>query len=126
MERDIHSRHKEIFAVFDCINADLTTLNDSMQSRREKKSLLSKLGENQQKKLDEMLHHLVALENREEVREMRIALQEDLIQQLQDELVVVQGKVCRCHKCPGAAGGHMLEGLSNPSKKEEEHLEYAS
>ena len=71
-----------------------------------------------------MLHHLVALENRGEEREMRIELQEDLIQQLQDELVVVQGKVCRCHESP-VVGGCTLEGPSNPTKEEEEGLEYA-
>ena len=56
---------------------------------------------------------------------MRIALQEDLIQQLQDEFVIVQGKVCRCHECP-VAGGRSLEGLSNPAEEEEEGLECAS
>ena len=56
---------------------------------------------------------------------MGITLQEDLIQQLQDELVVVQGKVCHCHECP-VAGGHTLEGPSNQDEEEEEGLEYAS
>ena len=53
---------------------------------------------------------------------MRIALQEDLIQQLQDKLVIVQGKVCRCHERP-VSGGHTLEGSSI---EEEEGLEYTS
>ena len=56
---------------------------------------------------------------------MRIALQEDLIQQLQDGLIIVQGKVCCCHECP-VAGGCTLEGPSDPAKEEEEGLEYAS
>ena len=85
MERDVYNGQKEV------------TLSDSMQSHWEKETILVKSSEKQQKNLKEMLHHLAALENREEEREMRIALQEDLIQQLQDELVIVQGKVCRCH-----------------------------
>ena len=56
---------------------------------------------------------------------MRIALQEDLIQQLQDELVIVQGKVCCCHECP-VTGGCLLAHLSDPAKEKEEGLEYAS
>ena len=72
-----------------------------------------------------MLHRLATLENREEEREMWIALQEDLIQQLQDELVVIQGKVCRCHEHL-VAGGHTLEGLSIQNEEEEEGLEYTS
>ena len=62
--------------VFDCINADLMTLNDSMQSHWEKENVLSKLLEKQQKNLKKMLHCLATLENREEEREMRIALQQ--------------------------------------------------
>ena len=94
MERDVYNRRKEISTNFDQIDADLMTLNDSMQSHWEKENVLSKLSEKQQKNFEEILHRLVALENREEGREMRIALQEDLIQQLQDGLVIVQGKVC--------------------------------
>ena len=71
-----------------------------------------------------MLPCLAALENWEEEGELRVSLQEDLIQQLQDELVLVQGKVCWCHECP-VAGGCMLEGPSDPTN-EEEGLEYAS
>ena len=56
---------------------------------------------------------------------MRIVLQEDLIQQLQDELIVVQGKVCCCHERP-VAGGCTLEGPSTQNDDEEEGLEYAS
>ena len=56
---------------------------------------------------------------------MRITLQEDLIQQLQDELVVVHGKVCQCYERP-VAGGCMLECPSDPTEEEEEGLEYAS
>ena len=111
--------------VFDCIDADLVTLSDSIQSHWEKETVLVKSLEKQQKNLKEMLHRLAALENREEEREMRIALQEDLIQQLQDELIIVQGKVCQCHECP-VAGGHTLEGLSEQNEEEEEGLEYAS
>ena len=125
MERDVHNSQKKISAVFDRINADLVTLSDSMQSCQDKEAILVKSSEKQQKNLNEMLHRLVALENREEEREMRIMLQEDLIQQLQDELVVVQGKVCHCHERP-VAGGCTLEGPSNQDEKEEEGLEYAS
>ena len=105
--------------VFDRIDADLVTLSNSMQSHREKETVLVKSLEKQQKNLEEMLHRLAALENREEEREMRIVLQEDLIQQLQDKLIIIQGKVCHCHKCP-VAGGRMLEGPSNPAEEEEE------
>ena len=112
--------------VFNQIDADLMTLNNSLQSCQEKEGLLSKLQENQQKNLREMLHHLASLENREEEREMRIALQEDLIQQLQDELVILQGKVCHCHECPGVTEGPLLLGPSDPTDEEEEGLEYAS
>ena len=125
MERDVYNRRKEISVVFDCIDADLVTLSDSMQSHREKETILVKSSEKQQENLEEMLHHLTALENREEEREMRIALQKDLIQQLQDELVIVQGKVCHCHERP-ITGGHTLEGPSDPAEEEEEGLEYAS
>ena len=79
MERDIYNGWKEISAVFDWIDTDLMTLTDSMQSHQEKENTLSKSLEKQQKNLEEMLHRLVALENREEEREMRIVLQEDLI-----------------------------------------------
>ena len=79
--------------IFDHVDADLVTLSDSMQKCREKESVLFKSSKKQEKNFEEMLHRLAALENREE-KEMRIVLQEDLIQQLQDELVVVQGKVC--------------------------------
>ena len=96
-----------------------------MQSHRDKEAVLVKSSEKQQKTLEEVLHHLAALENQEEEREMRIALQEDLIQQLQDELVIVQGKVCCCHERP-VAGGHTLEGPSTQNEEEEEGLEYAS
>ena len=111
--------------VFDCIDADLVTQSDSMQGCWEKETVLVKSLEKQQKNLKEVLHRLAALENREEEREMRIALQEDLIQQLQDELVIIQGKVCCCHERP-VAGGDTLEGPSNPAKEEEEGLEYTS
>ena len=111
--------------IFDRVDADLVTLSDSMQKCREKESVLFESLKKQEKNLEEMFHHLAALENREEEREMRIVLQEDLIQQLQDELVVIQGKVCRCHECP-VAGGHTLEGPSTQNKDEEEGLEYAS
>ena len=110
--------------IFDCIDADLVTLSNSMQKRCEKETVLAESSKKQEKNLEEVFHHLAALENREEEREMRITLQEDLIQQLQDELVVVQGKVCCCHERP-VAGGHILEGSSNLTE-EEEGLKYAS
>ena len=125
MERVVYNGWKEISTVFDWIDMDLMMLNDSMQNHQEKENPLSKSSEKQQKNLEEMPHHLAALENREEEREMRIALQKDLIQQLQDKLVIVQGKVCQCHKHP-VAGGHMLEGPSGPIDEEEEGLEYTS
>ena len=125
MERDVYNRWKEISTVFDHVDVDLVTLSNSMQKRWDKETVLVESSMKQQKSLDEVFHCLAALENREEEREMRIVLQEDLIQQLQDELVIVQGKVCRCHECP-VAGGHTLEGPFNPAKEEEEGLEYAS
>ena len=125
MERDVYNRRKEISRIFDRIDADLVTLSNSMQSHQDKEAILAKSSEKQQKNLDEMLHCLAALKNREEEREMRIALQEDLIQQLQDELITIQGKVCRCHERP-VAGGRTLEGLSNQNEEEEEGLEYTS
>ena len=125
MERDVFNGRKEISAIFNCVDADLVTLSDSMQKRCEKESVLFKSSKKQEKNLEEMFHRLAALENREEEREMRIALQEDLIQQLQDELVIIQGKVCRCHKRP-MVGSRTLEGSSSQSKEEEEGLEYAS
>ena len=90
----------------------------------EKEGLLSQQWENQQKNLGEMLHCLATLENREE-RELRITLQEDQIQQLQDKLVL-QGKVCCCHECPGATEGPSLVGPLDPTDEEEEGLEYAT
>ena len=96
MERDFYTRRKEISAVFDRIDANLVTLSDSMQSHQEKETILVKSSEKQQKNLEEMLHHLAALENREEEREMRVVLQEDLIQQLQD----CQGNPCTLLQTP--------------------------
>ena len=125
MERDVFNGWKEISTIFNHVDVDPVTLSNSMQSCWDKEATIIKSSEKQQKNLKEVLHRLAALENREEEREMRIALQEDLIQQLQDELVVVQGKVCHRHKCP-VAGGRTLEGLSNQGEEEEEGLEYAS
>ena len=124
MERDVYNGQKEISAVFNRVDADLVSLSDSMQKHCEKEAVLAESLKKQEKNLEEMFHRLAALENREEEREMRIALQEDLIQQLQDELVVVQGKVCRCHERP-VAGGRTVEGPSNQTE-EEEGLEYTS
>ena len=101
-------------------------LNDSMHCCREGEGLLNQKWENQQKNLGEMLYCLATLENREEERELRIALQEDQILQLQDKLIILQGKVCRCHKCPGATEGPMLGEPSEPTDEEEEGLEYVS
>ena len=123
MERDIYNGRKEISAVFDHVDADLISLSDSMQKCRDKEVVLSESSKKQEKNLEEMFQRLATLENREEEREMRIVLQEDLIQQLQDELVVVQGKVCQCHKHP-VSGGRTLEGLSDLT--DEEGLEYTS
>ena len=91
MERDIYNGRKEISTVFDHVDADLVTLSESMQKCHEKEAVLVESSKKQEKNLEEMLHCLAALENGEEEREMRITLQEDLIQQLQDELVIVQG-----------------------------------
>ena len=45
-----------------------------MQKCREKETILAESSKKQEKNLEEMLHRLAALENREEEREMRIAL----------------------------------------------------
>ena len=49
----------------------------------------------QQWKLSQRLE---ALEAREQDRELWIALQEDRIQELQQEVDELQGKICRCHE----------------------------
>ena len=125
MERDVYNGRKEISVIFDCVDADLVTLSDSMQKCCKKETILVESSKKQEKNLNKMFHHFATLENREEESEMRITLQGDLIQQLQDELVIVQGKVCHCHEHP-VAGGHTLEGLSTQNKEEEEGLEYTS
>ena len=111
--------------VFDCVDVNLVTLSDSMQKCQEREIILVESSKKQEKNLEEMFHCLATLENREEEREMRIALQEDLTQQLQDKLVVVQGKVCCCHE-HSVVGVRILEVPSNQDEEEEEGLEYAS
>ena len=55
-----------------------------------------------------LVHHLEALEQREQDREIRITLQEDQIQMLQQEVDKLQGKICHCHEHPGIMEGPVL------------------
>ena len=79
---------------------------------------------NQQWKL---IHRLKKLEQREQGGEIWIALQEDQIQMLQREVDELQGKICRCHECPGVTEGPVLtetteltDGTENSSEYEDD------
>ena len=76
---------------------------------------------NQQWKL---VHRLKALEQREQDREIRIALQEDQIQMLQWEVDELQGKICHCHECPGVTEGPILTETSESTDGTKNGLEY--
>ena len=65
-----------------------------------------------------LAQRLEALEAREQDRELRIALQEDRIQELQREVDELQGKICRCHE--------QVVPSTQLVEEEEEGLEYAS
>ena len=52
-----------------------------------------------------LIHCLEALEQGEQDRELRITLQEDQIQMLQQEVNELQGKICQCHEWPGVTEG---------------------
>ena len=54
--------------------------------------------ENQQVHLGEMTHKITILETREEERDVRITLQEDLTQVLVAEVNKLQWKICCCHE----------------------------
>ena len=60
--------------------------------------------------------HLEALEAQEQDRELRIALQEDRIQELQREVDELQGKICRCHEqaVPSTLPVEEEDGWSTP------------
>ena len=79
MECTFHDAQKEIANIFRCIDKDLSTLNDRANCRQEQeKTLVLEV----QKDCDQqwkLIHHLEALEQREQDREVRIALQEDQI-----------------------------------------------
>ena len=93
MEWSFHDTEKEIANIFHRINKDLSTLNDHANRRQEQeKTLVMEVQKdhNQQWKL---VHHLEALEQREQDREIRITLQEDQIQMLQWEVNELQGKI---------------------------------
>ena len=71
-----------------------------------------------------LVHRLEALEQREQDREVRIALQEDQIQMLQQEVVKLQGKICRCHERPGVTKGPVLTETTESTDGMENSLEY--
>ena len=110
--------------MFRHINKDLSTLNDCANCRQEReKSLAMEV----QKDCDQqwkLVHHLEALEQREQDREIRIALQEDQIQMLQQEVNKLQGKICCCHECPGVTEGPVLTKTTELTKGVENGLEY--
>ena len=71
-----------------------------------------------------MNHHLEALEQREQDRELWIALQEDQIQMLQREVDELQGRICWCHKHPGVTEGPVLTETTKSTDRTNDGLEY--
>ena len=98
MERSFHDAQKEIATVFHRIDKDLSTLNGRANRRAEGEVNLAKEVQKDRDQQWKLSQRLEALEAREQDRELRIALQEDQIQELQREVDELQGKMCRCHE----------------------------
>ena len=71
-----------------------------------------------------LIHCLEVLEQREQDREIRIALQEDQIQMLQCEVGKLQGKICRCFEHPGVMEGPVLTETTESTNRTDNGLEY--
>ena len=93
-------------------------LNSRANRRAEGEVNLAKEVQKDRDQQWKLSQRLEALEAREQDRELRIALQEDRIQELQREVDELQGKICRCHK--------QTVPSTQPVEEEEDGLEYAS
>ena len=118
MERSFNDAQKEIATVFHRIDKDLSTLNSRANRRAEGEVNLAKEVQKDRDQQWKLSQRLEALEAREQDRELRIALQEDRIQELQREVDELQGKMCRCHE--------QTVPSTQPVEEEEDGLEYAS
>ena len=118
MERSFHDAQKEIATVFHRIDKDLSTLNSRTNRRAEGEVHLAKEVQKDRDQQWKLSQRLEALEAREQDQELRIALQEDRIQELQREVDELQGKICRCHE--------QTVPSTQPVEEEEDGLEYAS
>ena len=118
MECSFHDAQKEIASVFHRIDKDLSTLNGRVNRRAEGEVTLAKEVQKDRDQQWKLVQRLEALEAREQDRELRIALQEDQIQGLQQEVDELQGKICQCHE--------QVVPSTQPVEEEEEGLEYAS
>ena len=71
-----------------------------------------------------LVNCLEALEQCKQEGELQLALQEDQIQVLQQEVDELQGKVCWCHKSPGVVEGLVLAEATDLTDRMDYGLEY--
>ena len=86
MKRTFHDAQKEIADVFRRIDKDLSTLNECVNHRQEREKTLVLEVQKDRDQQWKLIHCLEVLEQREQDREVRITLQEDQIQMLQQEV----------------------------------------
>ena len=110
--------------MFHRINKDLSTLNDHVNRCQEQEKTLVMEVQKDHDQQWKLVHCLEALEQREQDREIRIALQEDQIQMLQREVDELQGKICHCHERPGVTKGPVLTETIKLTDGTENSLEY--
>ena len=87
--------------MFRCINKDLSTLNHCVNHCQEREKTLALEVQKYRDQQWKLIHHLEVLEQREQDREIRIALQEDQIQMLQRDVDKLQGKISLGARGPG-------------------------
>ena len=94
--------------MFRYIDKDPSTLNDHANCRQEQEKTLVMEVQKDRDQQWKLVNRLEALEQWIQDREIRIALQEDQIQMLQQEVNELQGKICCCHERPGVTEGPVL------------------
>ena len=99
-------------------------MNDHANCRQEREKTLAMEVQKDRDQQWKLVHHLEALEQREQDREIRITLQEDQIQMLQREVNELQGKICHCHERPGVTEGPVLTETTESTDGTENGLEY--
>ena len=110
--------------MFQCIDKDLSTLNNRANRCQEREKSLAMEVQKDHDQQWKLVNRLEALERGEQDREIRITLQEDQIQMLQQEVDELQGKICHCHEHPGVIEGPILTETTESTKGTENSLEY--